>query len=326
MSKAAALFFVVHGEDEFERKAWLQNLQAKMNDPSQMNTTVLNGPETDVASVLSAVSAFPFLADKRLVIVHDFLSDLNKRSGGKAELQRLVEALPGLPDFARLVFNENKKISDKNPVLSAARAEATGYEKCFTAPDNPMQWIIQQADREHGVTIEPRAAAALASVIGKDLRVADSELAKLAAYVDYARPITDDDVATMTPYVAEANIFIMVDALGAGDGQTALHLLQKLLTEGKEPLYILSMINRQFRLLIMAQAHIDATGSPAGMESIPDIKPFLVKKLTQQLGRFQGLAQLEALYRKLAEMDDQIKTGQIKDDVALHLFIAGVTR
>lgn len=314
-------FYVLHGEDEFSLKAQITAMQAAMNDPSQLNTSVLDGTQVSAQQVLNTASSFPFLSDKRLVIVEGMLSHLGGRSS--KELDVLVEGLPNLPDFARLVFHEDKTLPEKNPVMQLARSHPRGFEKTFAAPKNATQWIIQHAKQQH-LEIENRAAAALASVIGQDLRVADSELAKLAAYVNYARPIREADVAVLTPYVAEANIFDMVDAIGQQDGKTAMTLLQKLLAEGAEPLSILGMINRQFHLLILAREYMDNGGGSSDLASALGVHSFVAQKVGQQARRF-SLETLENIYRKLVDLDFRIKTGQIEADMALQLFIAGVT-
>ena len=139
-------------------------------------------------------------------------------------------------------------------------------------------------------------------------------------------PITEADVALLTPYVAEANIFEMVDAIGRGDGKRAMSLAQKLLNEGNDPLSLLGMINRQFRLLILAREHMDTHHSVEDLSSALGLHQFVAKKVGAQARQFKDIAQLEDIYRKLVQLDFRIKTGQTEDKLALQLFIAGVTR
>jgi DNA polymerase-3 subunit delta len=163
-------------------------------------------------------------------------------------------------------------------------------------------------------------------VTNKDLRAVSSELDKLAAFVNYERPITEADVALLTTYVAEADIFQMVDAIGQGDGKTAMTLVQKLLRDKNDPLSLLGMINRQFRLLILAREHMDTHHSVANLASDLGLHEFVAKKVAGQARQFKDIHQLEDIYRKLAELDFKIKTGQSEATMALQLFIAGVTR
>lgn len=192
-------------------------MRAQMGDPgtADLNISMLDGKAASAAEVLSAASALPFLADKRLVLVSGMLTWLARKGAGKTgkeQLEVLVEGLPHLPDFARVVFVEPDTLSDKHPVLDLARRDPAGFHKLFNPPRDPIQWIKQQARQVYSVDIEQQAAMALAAVIGTDLRAADSELAKLAAYVNRERAITEADVDLLTPYVSEANVFEMVDA------------------------------------------------------------------------------------------------------------------
>ncbi|KAB2903278.1 MAG: DNA polymerase III subunit delta [Anaerolineae bacterium] len=326
MAKPTPTFYILHGEDEYSRKGQLVAMRRAMNDPNELNTTILSGADVSPMAVINAVSVIPFLADKRLVIVEGLLARLDKGKSGKEELEKLCESLIALPEFARLVFHENTTLSKNNPVLKLAQENPNGYEKTFVAPANLTQWIMAHTKNEFGADIEPNAAAALASVVDKDLRAADSEIAKIVAYVNYERPINEIDVATLTPYIAEANIFEMVDAIGRQDGKTALTIARQLLNEGSEPLSLFGMINRQFRLLILAREYIDEYGSTDGMAKVIGVHDFVAKKLGGQARQFAALELLEDIYRKLVDYDFQIKTGKMSDQMALEVFIAGVTK
>jgi DNA polymerase-3 subunit delta len=327
MSKRAPTFYVFHGTDEFTCRAQLQAMRAQMGDPTtaDLNTAVLDGKQASAADVLSAARAVPFLSDKRLVIVEGMLSWLTRKGAGavgKAELERLADGLTALPDWARIVFVEYEALSDRNPILNLARTEPGGYHKEFNPPRNPVQWIIIQAREEYGADIERGAAIALAAVIGEDLRAADSEIAKLAAYVNGTRPIREDDVALLTTYVSEANVFEMVDAIGKRDGATAARLLHRLLDQN-DPLQLFGMIVRQFRLLILAREYLNEGGSPKEIGKTIGVHPFVGEKLGDQVKAFT-LEQLEAIYHFVLETDVGIKTGKVDSELALDLLIAGV--
>lgn len=328
MSQRTPTFYVLHGTDEFSRRAAVQAMRAQMGDPSmaEMNTTILDGKQAAVADVLSSARSVPFLSDKRLVIVEGMLTWLYRKGAGKsgkADLEQLAEGLATLPEWARVVFVEPDALSDKHPILKLAKTEPGGYHKDFTPPRNPVRWIINQARDEYGTEIESQAAAALAAVIGEDLRAADSEIAKLAAYVNGERPISEADVALLTPYMAEADVFQMVDALGRRDGATASRVLHRLLDQD-DPLRLFGMIVRQFRLLIQAREYLNDGGSPNQLGKAIGVHPYVGEKLAGQVRSF-SLDQLEAIYRFLLETDVGIKTGKVEGVLALDLLIAGVS-
>ncbi len=320
-------FYILHGEDVFSLRAAVDKMRAQMGDPTtaELNTVTLDGKESSATDVLSAVRAMPFLSDKRLVIVEGMLSWLGRKGAGKsakAELETLAEGLQTLPPWARLVFAEPTALPERHPILKLAQKLPHGYHKAFNAPRNLTRWLTERARREYGATIEPAAAVALASVVGENLRAADSELAKLAAYVNGERPISEADVALLTPYVVEANIFEMVDALGRGDGATATRLLHRLL-EHDEPLRLFGMIVRQFRLLLLAREHLEAGGTPKSAGQALGVHPYVGEKVARQARGFT-LEYLRGAYHFLLETDVGIKSGRVEAVLALDLLIASV--
>lgn len=328
MNKRIPTFYVFHGPDEFSCRAQLAAMREQMGDPGMgdLNTAVLDGKTASAADVVAAASAIPFLGDKRLVIVEGMLTWLARKGAGKTgkeQLDVLQAELPNLPEFARVVFVEPDTLSEQHPVLKLARTDPAGFHKVFNPPRDATRWIMNQAQHEHGTPIEMQAAVALAAGVGEDLRAADSELAKLAAYVNGERAITEADVALLTPYAAEADVFEMVDALGRRDGGTATRLLHRLLEED-DPLRLFGMIVRQFRLLILAREYLNAGGSPGQIGAAIGVHDYVGKKLVQQVRVF-SLEQLEKTYHFLLETDAAIKTGKVADVLALDLLIAGVS-
>jgi DNA polymerase-3 subunit delta len=131
-------------------------------------------------------------------------------------------------------------------------------------------------------------------------------------------------VALLTAYVADAVIWDMVDALGRRDGAVAASLMHRLLHDD-EPLQILGMINRQFRLLIQTREVLDAGGDTRDLQQLPDIRyPGIAQKLAQQARNFT-LDQLESIYHYLLETDYGIKTGRIGPELALDLLVASLS-
>ena len=190
-------------------------------------------------------------------------------------------------------------------------------------------WIVQRAKTEYVAKITPGAAQALASVVYDDLLRADNELHKLVCYVDGEHDINEQDVAALTPYVPEANVFEMVDALANGDGKRALQLIyQSLHDNPKDPGFNLyGMVVRQFRLLVMAKDHLDSGGSSQtqSMGRALGVRPFVAGKLATQSRAFT-LAQLERILKHLQRYDQDMKTGRIEPRLALDLLVASLAR
>ncbi|MCU0499463.1 MAG: DNA polymerase III subunit delta [Anaerolineae bacterium] len=328
MSKQTPTFYLFHGEDDLSIDESVAKMRQDMGANGDLNTSEYDGEQVSVPEILNAVSSYPFLSDKRLVIVKGLIGWITRKGAGetgKQAVEWLLRDLPQLPDFARLVLVERGKLEEKDKFLQLARSAPNGYEKGFIVPNDLAPWIVKRAQSEYQVEIEPRAAAALAEVIGDDLRRADNELVKLATFIAPGTLIKDEHVAALTPYVAEANIFNMVDAITEGRGAQALHLLHRLLSDkDQDPFGIFALINRQFRLLLLAKEYLTLGGDARKLAAGIKVAPYVGDKLAKQSRAFT-LAQLEQIYRMLLEYDFKMKTGQLEPKLALDLLVTGLS-
>ncbi len=328
--KSAPQFYIFHGDDIISRDEALARMKRALGEDGDLNRSEFDGAVTPVPEVLAAVKSLPFLADKRLVIARGLISHITRRGAGQAgktATDRLIDELPKLPDFARLVLVEDGLLSDGNRVLKAAKSLDNGFIRAFAKPQNLTRWIISRAETEYAAEITPGAADAIASVVSDDLLRADNELCKLVAYVDGGRPISEEDVAALTPYVPEANVFEMVDALATGNGARALELIQQSLHDDpKDPGFrLFALIVRQFRLLLMTRDHIAQGGgsqAPAIAKAL-GVHPFAAGKLPRQARRF-SIEQLDAILKHLQRADQDMKTGRIQPRLALDLLVASL--
>ncbi len=100
-------------------------------------------------------------------------------------------------------------------------------------------------------------------------------------------------------------------------------MLHKLLDED-DPQRIFSMIVRQFRLLILAREILDEQGPGAKFAQLMGVHPYVADKTAQQASQF-NLPVLEAVYRRLLEIDEALKTSQMEGDIALDTLVASFT-
>lgn len=321
---AKPTFYIFHGEDDLAIEEQVEKMRHAMGENGDLNTSTFDGESANIHDILNAASSYPFLADMRLVIVRGLIGWVTRKGAGetgKKALAQLKEALPNLPDTARLVLVE-RPLEENNALLKIAKESGRGFAKNFSAPKDLRAWVIKRALDAYGVTIEPRAADALASVIGTDLRRADNELVKLVSYTDGA-PITEEHVAALTPYVAEANLFNMIDALAEGRGQVALLLMHRALREkDNNPFSLFGRVTSHFRNLLLAKEAVLLGTSVS--TAVGARYPFVAEKFTKQARHF-SLDELETIYRRLQQYDADMKIGRIDAELALDLFVAQVT-
>jgi DNA polymerase-3 subunit delta len=313
--------FFLHGNDEFAINRKIKDFESDFSDPTTagMNTARLEARTMTENDFNNAVNAMPFLAARRLVI----LSNPSAKFNNAATRKKFEEFLNNTPDTARLVIHELIEARDVEKhwlIKWSAKNSSTIKTQAYFLPkqrDMPG-WIINEVKNQGG-QIEPAAAARLGEMTGTDTRQAGMEIAKLLAYVNWERPVRGSDVDAVCIVTSQQSVFDFVDALSQGNGKVAQKLLHRLL-ENEDPFSLWGMVVRQFRLLVQAREILDARGNKDDVARALGVHPFVAEKTTGQAGRF-SMESLEAIYHRLLNIDEQVKTSQVTLDLALDTLI-----
>jgi DNA polymerase III subunit delta len=347
------VFWILHGEDEFRRSEFLAKLKTDLGDPTMLefNTTVVDGRRATLAQITHAADSVPFLGNKRLVIVEGLLSRLSSsgKKQEKADAETSAdEALPatqtefiqGLRDYALrvpestlLVFVESGSLPASQPLRALVQGDAAlGTMREFRpfsvekreGPTMLAEWTKERA-KSKGAGLAPDALRLLTSYVGYDLRLMDQELEKLSVHAGENKKVTETDVRQLVTSVREADIFEMVDALGRRELQRAAILLHQMLDDGKAPLYLLTMIVRQFRIMLEVKELATLGTSEPEIARELRLHEFVVKKGNLQARAFT-VDQLTRIYEALAATDEAIKTGKLQEVLALDLLLAEISQ
>lgn len=311
----------LYGNDDYALQEHLRALTADLGDATtrELNLTRLEAREASEAELYQALHAIPFLAERRLV----WLANPSARFNTAASQEKFLRLLEGIPETTELVLYEIAEPKEmerhwllrwieKHPQQAAAQAFWR------PRPREMAQWIASEVKRQGG-KIEPAAAARLAEMIGVDTRQAAQEIAKLLAYVGWERAITLQDVQAVCVVSAEENLFEFVDALAQKQARRAQRLLHRLL-ESEEEFALWGMVIRQFRLLLQGREILDEGGDASKISELLQLHPFVAEKIALQARAFP-LKSLEAIYQRLVEIDEAVKTGQFPLDLALDMLV-----
>ena len=332
------MIWLFHGEDELTRSEELLRHRASLGDATTagLNTTVLDGRALSYPELVGACVAMPFMATKRLVIVEGFWSRFEPAEGARAKgraprISELDEKLIGaikemvqtLPSTTDLIFSESRPLKQSNPVFAALPKEPAKLETRQFALPKPFElarWIDKRAAGKGG-RITTQAAQELGRLVGAELRQLDHELDKLLAFVNYARDVGIGDVHAVVSASQSDDIFALVDAIGMRQRPKAMQALHDLLNAGAAPQYILSMIERQFRILLQIKEMKARGAAMADMQRVLNIwSNWVMEKNVNQAQNF-GQAALLHFYSRLADVEQDTKTGVMDERLALDLLV-----
>lgn len=110
------------------------------------------------------------------------------------------------------------------------------------------------------------------------------------------------------------SVFEWADSVGARQLGPSLSGWQERMATGEEPEYLLLMLVRQFRLLLLLAAGED-----------PKVPPFVKSKLSSQVKFWRG-EELKRAYQELWRIDRENKTGVVPLEISLPAFLTAVSR
>jgi DNA polymerase-3 subunit delta len=313
--------FFLFGNDEFAISRKLREFESDFSDPTSadMNTARLDARTVSENDLNNALNAMPFLAKRRLVL----LANPSAKYNNPAARKKFLEFIEKAPETTRLVMYEpvEPRDADKHWLVKWAEKNSGKIQtNAFMLPKlrDMTGWIVNETKNQGG-QIEPRAAEMLKDMVGVDTRQAGMEIAKLLAYVNWARPVKVEDVEAVCIVTSQQSVFDFVDALSNGNGRAAQHLLHRLL-ESEDPFALWGMVVRQFRLLLQAREILDGRGTKDDVARALGVHPFVAEKTAQQAAHF-SIETLEAVYHRLLKIDEAVKSSQVTLDLALDTLV-----
>jgi len=322
---------LLYGEDEFAISEHVKALKGGLGaeEKAAMNTTEFHAGGFSFPELRAVCESAPFLCAQRLVILVDLFtrqkSEVQPVDARKGLLATLIDYLPVLPVYTAVIVLERSKIPKNSRLLKAVQEMDGAEVRECTLPENSAlpRWIIERADKAGG-DFSAGAAQELGAAGVESPRALQSEIEKLLAYVNWARPVTVEDVRRMVPAVAQADIFRLVDSLGERNARRAMAQLHHLLSSGeRDAMGVFGMVVRQYRLLLQAKEILEQGNTGAEVSARLRLPHFVSEKICAQSQRYT-IGGLEQIYRRLLGMDIAMKTGRDRQMV-LDVMVAGLT-
>lgn len=334
------MIIVVYGLDSFRASQKIREMKEKfIKDVDELDTSFdeVDGKAMVAADLSRLFATDSLFAKKRLVLVKNIFA--NKQEAFVAVLADYLEKLQTdniiIFHEEKLVMDKNKKAAlalekDKTKALSKTQQKlwqilAGGYVMyCPLLNDAELvKWIAQKLAPE-GLVINRAAERFLLGTIGSDLWALDNELNKLIAYklrVAESTEITEADIKLLVNYELSQPIFDLTDAIGNRDKARALNILNQQLEQGEAPLYLLAMLNRQFKIILSVRQGLDNGLNTRQLAEALKLHSYVLQKSVNQ-ARNYNLVTLKSIMGTLVKIDYNFKTGKLPIEMMLDVLIA----
>jgi len=233
-----------------------------------------------------------------------------------------VEGMKDILDSKDIIlFYEKGSVDERTSLFRFLKKNAKCQEFKPLGGQKLKTWAKKEFEK-YKAKIEPAALEKLIDYVGSDLWRASNEIKKLVSYKK-TKIIKTEDIGLQIRSKIETDIFKTIDAIAQKNKKQALDLLHKHLEKGDSPLYLLSMINYQFRNLLIVKDFIEKHKPYNIILKRSGLHPFVVKKSYFQSRHFT-LEELKKIYHKIFKVDLDIKTGRIEPEIALDLLVVEI--
>jgi len=330
MNQGRALpIYVCFGTETFLMQEFLSYTADKLIDPQQrplaLSSYDLN--ETSLDVVLDDVETMPFLTDKKVVIAHHAAFFTGTKSSSKIEhpTERLIDYIKDSLEHAILIFTvESDKLDERKKLVKSLRDLGSLIPFSPLSPEESIRWIKNRADRL-GVSFAEGGMDAFILNTGPQLQFLATELEKLAIYVGIGGRITTELIDELVVRSTEQNVFILIDEIVRLRLDKALTIFYELLKQREEPVKILLMIARQFRIILQTKELLQQGNTQRQIAAELNIHPYRVKLAAEQSANF-SITKLSQIISQIADLDYQMKSGRIEKPLGLELLIVGMAQ
>lgn len=293
------------------------------------NLLVIDLDDTLLEQVIQEAETPSFFGGKRLILVKNaaFLTTAKPKRELNHNVEAWLDYLSHPSENSAVVFTVvNDKLDKRKKVVKQMEKIASVTKFDALKGQALLKWVMDRF-RALQVKIKRDVCIYFIQVVGNDLRLINQECEKLSLFVGKKGTITQEMIDQLIPRTLENNVFQLTEKLAAKKIAEVWQIWEDLLTQKEEPIRILALMTRQFRLLYQTKV-LSAKGMGASeIAKMIGAHPYPVKLAMTNLGSF-SLEQLKKYLSLAIAADQDIKSGKIEKVLAIEqifLAIHGIT-
>jgi DNA polymerase-3 subunit delta len=294
--------YLIVGDDVLKAAHVLDRLTACVAQmgPIDFNLSKFSSNSLDINEVVTDCNTVPFGGDKRLVI----LEDADKLV--KDDTDILLDYLKNPAEMCVLAIRAKSIPKNSRIYKAVVKLGKEAVIEC-KIDGKSMPGIVAGLARDKGINLDGAAAARLASFIGLDTVLAESEIEKLAVRYGTGARITTAIIEENVNKINEPKPWDLTDAIASRDISRALCLLDDM--PSVSPYALIAMCTNRIRDLIAARDVLDHGGSPAKLVEDKIVKSdFVARKYLGFAKKFSAAELREAMYTSL-DCEQAMKSG-----------------
>lgn len=286
--------------------------------------------DTDIEKIIQDASSISLFDQPKMIIVKDpFFLKSKKKENNEEDLSlkeemKLESFLHYLehpnPDVQFILVLEAETLDERKKVVKEIRKKAH-VEEFKKKTNDELYQFIKQRIQTNKKKISREAIHELILKTTGNLYIIENEIKKLVLYKLEEEEITKEDVKLVVRKVDTEDIFDLIHALLQHQTAEVLRIYYELLSYNEEPIKILVLIANQFRLIYQTKALKSEGLKNEEIAQLLGAHPYSIQ-LAQEVPI--SMPKLLSYLRELADLDYDIKTGNINKEVGIELFLTKI--
>lgn len=278
--------------------------------------------ETPLSTVLDDAETPPFMVPHKVIIADEaiFFTGSKEKSKAEHDLDRLQSYILNPAEYTTLIFTvETDKLDERRKIVKMMKDRNASIP--FSALDMKQlqSWVEKRAGKL-GMRMEPDAVEYVIANTGARLQQVAMEIDKLAQYAGQGGVLTLDDAKSLVVRSVEHSVFVLIDEIVAKRTDRALSMFYELLQQKEEPIKILALVARQFRLILQVKSLAEKRASNQQIAGELGVPPFAVYAALKHVRNYTDET-LASIMSQLAELDYRIKTGKVDKVLGMEMFL-----
>jgi DNA polymerase-3 subunit delta len=316
--------YLCYGPEKHLMQEFISYLLQKVIDPDLIDFAVsrFDLSETSIDDVLDDAETLPFMVPNKVIIAKDaqFFTTAKDTSKVEHRVDKLLDYMKRPAEHAVIVFTvQEDKLDERKKLVKTLKEQGGVIPFLHLTSDALVQWICRQADKLN-VSFEEGAVDRLILNAGTNLQSLSLEIEKLSLYAGSGGLIGERIINDLVVRNSEQNVFMLVDKIVNMRLNDAFSIFYELIKQKEEPIKILMLIARQFRIMLQVKELARQGFSHQQMASQLGLHPYAAKLADEQSRKYDG-DKLAVILTELAELDYLMKSGKTDKVLGLEMFL-----
>ena len=288
------------------------------NNIDNINIVKYDLEDTSISKIIEDASTLSLFEEKKIIIVNN--AYIFTGSTSKKQVEQNTKMLEDYMNSSNpntiLIFTINKdKLDSRKKIVSLFKT--VGVVKELNKIANINSFV---SDLFKPYKIDLNSINLLIDRVGTNLYILEKEIIKLKTYKDSDLIITKEDILLLTNKNVDMDIFKLIDNILSGNKEASIECYHEMLKFGEEPIAIIIMLANQLRIMYQVKQLAKKGYTERDIAEKLEIHEYRVKKGLEKARSFREEDILNNL-EKLADIDIELKKGNIDKNVGLELFI-----